>query len=1164
MGADDVMSSKVDSKFYKEIQLFSTAPSETAVRTPIEHFGPVGIGIDLVLPPFQMRVRSVDKGSPAETTGKIKVGQMIETINGEKLKEIDPRIQLGGIITKAESTDGVIRLMIKETPEAKAEEVIVNIPVLGTYSKTWPLNCPKSAKIVRNQADWLAKTGNYAGPGISGLGLLYLLSTGEEKDLEVARGWVKELVAKYKEAKQIETNPWHAGYGGIGLCEYYLRTGDASVFPVIEKIHDYLKRNMYNSGWNQFGGVNFSYGHMNAAGLQSVSFLLLARECGAKVDEYMLQETFRHVYRYAGHNNVPYGDGLPEGGFVDNGKVGSLAFTMAAAATLTPEGEKSVYAKARDISAIKSFYSTSWMFHGHTGGGIGEIWRGAAMGLMAEKKPLQYREFMDNRQWFYELSRHYDGSMGIVCNHIGGGGYDDPRQWGIGIALAYTIPRKTLRLTGAPATKFCKPYQLPKRPWGTAADEAFLSLVPAPDKNGKKQDMETERLATDASWPILRKVSDPGVTDETLLMYARHPDQGIREYAVKIIVQKNREALIMELLKDKDPRARYSGLLACRLNDETTRILLAMINDPDESWWVVQEALRKLAGAKPEVLAPHIDRLCALLQHEEWWLRGAALSTLGGLAYDERYYQKIWPLVGKLLLENRVGAISARGILTAAPKAKPEVKALIVQTLAKVYSDYPKKLTAPGGLDLSNRTGAPSPVTWMEQELARGLNWAASGPGGLELFYDLAKKRFPEQTLPHRDYFVGASPEALGPRLTGIMKPTILNVLVPEHVGKTWKSLNALAKSEVASGTPGGRNDALEQLAGLYGRAGDTTDYAWHTFGNDRLKNEWSYFNFDPTEQKLWDGTSRYRPVTVPGGMTNWFAPDFDPAKAGWKTGLAPFADKGPSGCTAPYCGCGDKPNSPWEKEVLLLRRTFELPPLKPGHRYRLLVGGSSHVYTGDACDVYVNGKRIAQTRGGGMGSGGLPKGAFITAEWFKEFKGGKVVVAAIAFKSPKKSDHVNIWFEEMKIPPFNDDQLSQWATELTLLSADWQALQDPNRNAEDPEAGKFKWDGKVVPSPALLGTWTTVGVVPSVEAFDPSKPVDAGRAPFKEITFKEGGKTDEPLRLWSGSKLMNLEGRQVLKMTAKGEYLFIEAGGFSEKNPLGWKSPLAVMKKCQ
>ena len=97
----DVTSSKFESKFYKEHPLFSTYPKETAARTEVEHFGPVGIGLNLVLPPFQMQVSRVHKDSPAEATGKLKVGLWIETINGEILKDIDPRIQLGAITADA-------------------------------------------------------------------------------------------------------------------------------------------------------------------------------------------------------------------------------------------------------------------------------------------------------------------------------------------------------------------------------------------------------------------------------------------------------------------------------------------------------------------------------------------------------------------------------------------------------------------------------------------------------------------------------------------------------------------------------------------------------------------------------------------------------------------------------------------------------------------------------------------------------------------------------------------------------------------------------------------------------------------------------------------------------------------------------------------------------
>ena len=45
----------------------------------------------------------------------------------------------------------------------------------------------------------------------------------------------------------------------------------------------------------------------------------------------------------------------PEVSFVDNGKNGTLAFSLAAAASLAGKGEDSLYAKARDAAASTSF-----------------------------------------------------------------------------------------------------------------------------------------------------------------------------------------------------------------------------------------------------------------------------------------------------------------------------------------------------------------------------------------------------------------------------------------------------------------------------------------------------------------------------------------------------------------------------------------------------------------------------------------------------------------------------------------------------------------------------------------------------------------------------------------------------------------------------------------
>ena len=105
--------------FYKNPNgLFSTRPGETKSLQNIKRFGPVGMGIDLLQPAFTMRISHIEESSPAAATGQLKAGQIIETINGQKLADIDPRIQLGQILAAAEATDGLLKFAIKERGRA--------------------------------------------------------------------------------------------------------------------------------------------------------------------------------------------------------------------------------------------------------------------------------------------------------------------------------------------------------------------------------------------------------------------------------------------------------------------------------------------------------------------------------------------------------------------------------------------------------------------------------------------------------------------------------------------------------------------------------------------------------------------------------------------------------------------------------------------------------------------------------------------------------------------------------------------------------------------------------------------------------------------------------------------------------------------------------------
>ncbi len=1172
--------------FYKNPHgLFSTRPDANKSLQNIKRFGPVGMGIDLLQPAFTMRISHIEEGSPAAATGKLKAGQIIESINGQKLADIDPRIQLGNILAEAEAKDGALKFVIR----GEVEPVTVKVPVLGAYSKTWPLNCPKSDKIVRQVADYLSQPD--AQKGLAGIGMLFLLSTGEDKDLEVVRQWARNV--------KPHRYPWYIGYGGIPLTECYLRTGDPKI---LENIQDWVKnadQTQHNDGWAGRGSALTSYGngHLNAAGTHVVTFLMLAKECGAEVSDRLLLRSLRHFYRYAGRGGNPYGDNRPENGFVDNGKNGKLAFAMAAAAALTPDGENSLYAKARDVCAIQSFYTTSFMLHGHTGGGIGEIWRSAAMSLMREKRPKQYRDFMDNRRWHYDLSRRFDGSFGI----LGGAGYDK-EQWGVAYPLAYTLPRKNLRIAGAPRTKFSKPYQLPKQLWGTEADNAFLSFEAVPAEDGKQQDLSAETLAEDSSMAFLRRfhgATQP--TDDEIRRYVHHQEHSIRHIAAykalginsgyigwKSAGGKVRMNLVMEFLQHKDARVRramFGALLGKPnvINPEIFGLAVKSVKNPAESWWVKDAALQVIGRGSAEQVLPLVDTLLPYLKHEEDWLKNAALTALTPVVADERCYKRVLPAIGDLVRNNQRVSITrglTGGIRAKLKAAGPEVQKLATETLKETFTGYAGSKTAPGGLNTT------STFEFHLEGIASSL---AEVPGGLDVLYAVARQRKPKEILPYKQFFLNADSSRFGPTLKKAIHPIITDELIPEYVGRNRARLSELAKAEIQSGYPGGNRDSIDGLVALYDRAG-AKDYDWKMF-MDLREAEWSYHSFDPiaAEQVPFDQlVTRYRKVTPPEGLENWFAPENTSPL--WKRGRSPFGHykgklpTGPvhkcgAGCTGPGCYGATKIRSFWEKEVLLLRGTFKVPPLKAGHRYRLRINDGNHVGSGGGHLIYVNGKPLVEAKTcNGRGSGGLPKGAYLTKEFLDDFRSGEITLAAITFlrfndkykvkpNSKVPQGKFSLHIEEQKLPPMGDDLLLKSAAIVPMLSTEWQDAQDPEDREKSALARKFRWDGQFVANPEILGNWKVITQVAAMEEFDPAKKFGRARNPlFDAITFKEDGSTHDTTWIWSADILMDLNRYQALKITPKtlagSLYLFVEAGGYSTRHKPGWKPKLLVLSQ--
>jgi hypothetical protein len=265
------------------------------------------------------------------------------------------------------------------------------------------------------------------------------------------------------------------------------------------------------------------------------------------------------------------------------------------------------------------------------------------------------------------------------------------------------------------------------------------------------------------------------------------------------------------------------------------------------------------------------------------------------------------------------------------------------------------------------------------------------------------------------------------------MEPMIVDGMLADHLAnpRTVASLQALANGEKPRRASPFLPDGIDAVVTYYEAIGNQ-DYSWHDFGPDMKNGEWAYFSFDPPEEKDKAEGGRYREVTYPDGMDNWFAKDFDAKKAGWKTGESPFGQKNGkreplSDCQLNMCRCGVPPKTLWEKEVILIRQAFKIPPLKEGHRYRLVVGGSAHVHAGDGYDLYADGKLLAQSKSGvGKRQGHKPRGGHIYADLKPEFADGEVTIALRTFlrynhpriKPYPPRGHLSVWMEEQKLPP--------------------------------------------------------------------------------------------------------------------------------------------------
>jgi hypothetical protein len=366
---------------------------------------------------------------------------------GGKPFSYDPRTEMGKALTAAESEAGSGELTLSRWRAGSSEEVVVRIPVLGTYSPTAPYDCPKSKWILEQGCRELAKRmedPSYTrrlDPIPRSLNALALLASGQESYLPLIQKEA-QWAASFKDEGMAT---WYYGYVMMLLAEYKIATGDDSVMPGLKRLA--LEAANGQSAVGSWGhrfarpdGRLYGYGMMNSPGLPLTISMVMARQAGVEDPalDRAIELSVRLMRFYIHKGAIPYGDHHPWiETHEDNGKCGMASVLF----NLIGESKGAEFFSRMSVAAHGPERDT-----GHTGNFFNILW---SLPGISQSGPNATGAWMNEfGGWYFDLARRFDGSFlhqGPPENDRDSyAGWDCTGSY----LLAYAMPLKKLYLTG--------------------------------------------------------------------------------------------------------------------------------------------------------------------------------------------------------------------------------------------------------------------------------------------------------------------------------------------------------------------------------------------------------------------------------------------------------------------------------------------------------------------------------------------------------------------------------------------------------------------------------------------------------------------------------------------------------------------------------------------
>lgn len=533
----------------------------------------------------QIAITRVEEKSPSD--GILAVGDVILGVGGKAFCH-DPRAEFGKALSVAESETGGGKLTLTRWRAGKSEDIILTLPVFGSYSATAPYDCPKSKRILEEGCRALAARmaepdylkGPTGEPITRSLNALALLASGNPEFLTLIKReaeWAAGFSADNMQS-------WRYGYLMMLLAEYIMATGDETVLPGLQRLA--LETAKGQSGVGSWGhkfakpdGRLYGYGMMNSPGIPLTIGLVMSRAAGVKdpAIDLAIERSARLLRFYIGKGAIPYGDHHPWIlNHEDNGKCGMASVLF----HLLGEPAGTEFFSRMSLASHGPERDT-----GHTGNFFNMIW---AMPGVAHSGPQATGAWMEEfGAWYFDLARRPDGSFFHQ-------GPPEPRNdsyagWDCTGAylLAYAMPLKKIYLTGKRASA------VPQ----LDSDAAQSVILDGRGWNNKDRDTVHEAMS-----------------DERLLERLQNWSPVVRERAA-IAMGRRKEApveRVIAMLAAPDLEARYGAcqaLIFLRSRGAPAVAALRNTLQEDDLWLRV-----KAAEALAAIGAPAMEAVPQLLE----------------------------------------------------------------------------------------------------------------------------------------------------------------------------------------------------------------------------------------------------------------------------------------------------------------------------------------------------------------------------------------------------------------------------------------------------------------------------------------------------------------------------------------------------------------------